>query len=277
MQENMQDTQSTQASQERQIKKDILGDKRRYLTAGIMIVILGVVFYINSMLLIWLMLGVCFMLGFDESLKLFAIKRNFYLYLCAGITWTLAFFNSSPIQSGIFTAMILCGILAYRQKLEPRSILPFLYPTLPFLAIYAIYINSGISAIIWLIVTVAITDTGAYFGGRMFGKTPLSQTSPNKTLEGAGVGIGFGIIVGSILGISPSGGFIPALLVSIGVSITSVLGDLFESYLKRKANIKDSGSILPGHGGVLDRFDGILFGAVTMYFLLCFLPAWHQL
>ena len=124
---------------------------------------------------------------------------------------------------------------------------------------------------IWLVACVALTDTGAYFGGRLFGKNPLTPTSPKKTIEGAGVGIALGILAGSIAGIGPSGGFIPSLLISVVVSTASVFGDLFESYLKREADVKDSGSILPGHGGILDRFDGIFFGAIAMYLLLSFL------
>lgn len=252
----------------------ILSEKERYLTAGVLIAVIAVAFIINHPLVIWGLLGLCFVAGFVESLKLFSLKPSVILTLSAIGIWIMAYFNTSPISCGVFVAMGYAGWLAYRRSISPKTILPFIYPTLPFLILYALYKDMGaygLSSLIWLIVCVAFTDTGAYFGGRLFGRNPLTPTSPKKTIEGAGVGVVLGIVVGSIAGIGPSGGFIPSLLISVVVSVSSVLGDLFESYLKREADVKDSGSILPGHGGVLDRFDGIFFGGIAMYFLLSFL------
>jgi phosphatidate cytidylyltransferase len=120
---------------------------------------------------------------------------------------------------------------------------------------------------LWLLITVAIADTGAYFTGKAIGKTKFSDTSPNKTLEGVFGGIIIATILGTYMGlyIAP---FWTALVVTLLTATASVFGDLFESYLKREAGVKDSGDILPGHGGILDRIDGYLFGAPMMVIAL---------
>ena len=127
-----------------------------------------------------------------------------------------------------------------------------------------LYKDFGIYSVVWLIIVVAFTDTFAYFSGKYLGKTKFSPTSPNKTWEGVAGGIIAGTIFGSVAGLYFNG-FLFALTLSFFVSFFSVFGDLFESYLKRGANLKDSGNIFPGHGGVLDRLDGYLFGVVILY------------
>ncbi|HIP62231.1 MAG TPA: CDP-archaeol synthase, partial [Sulfurovum sp.] len=93
--------------------------------------------------------------------------------------------------------------------------------------------------------------------------------SPNKTLEGFVGGVIAGTTGGSIIAVSLMDiSFLAALVISLLAAKTSIFGDLFESYLKRRAGVKDSGSILPGHGGVLDRIDGYLFAGVVMFVLL---------
>lgn len=122
-------------------------------------------------------------------------------------------------------------------------------------------------SLLWLLVVVAGADVGAYFVGKSIGATKFCETSPNKTLEG----VAGGVITAAILGVTFSldeVGFWAALFISLAVAVASVFGDLFESYLKREADVKDSGDILPGHGGILDRTDGYLFGAVVMLVLL---------
>ena len=117
----------------------------------------------------------------------------------------------------------------------------------------------------WLLVALFVVwgaDTGAYFAGRRFGRRKLApRVSPNKTLEGlAGgllVGVGVGLLVALSTGIPVTR--LPGLaLVCVVAALFSVVGDLFESLLKRHAGVKDSGRLIPGHGGVLDRIDGVL-------------------
>lgn len=122
-------------------------------------------------------------------------------------------------------------------------------------------------SLLWLLVVVAGADVGAYFVGRSIGKTQFCSTSPNKTIEGVIGGVVVAAILGSIFSIETFG-LATALLISLVVAVASVFGDLFESYLKREANVKDSGNILPGHGGILDRTDGYLFAGIIMLVLL---------
>ena len=118
---------------------------------------------------------------------------------------------------------------------------------------------------LWLLTALAIVwaaDSGAYFAGRTFGKHKLApRVSPNKTIEGLAGGWIAGLVValgfGWLAGVQLANVGWLLLVASVAV-LASVLGDLFESLLKRHAGAKDSGSIIPGHGGVLDRIDGVL-------------------
>ncbi len=117
----------------------------------------------------------------------------------------------------------------------------------------------------WLLVAIAIVwtaDTGAYFAGRAFGKHKLSpRISPNKTVEGLVGGMLAGLIAG-VFGGWIAGASLQQLplvaLVAFIVVLFSVIGDLFESLLKRHVGVKDSGNLIPGHGGILDRIDSVL-------------------
>jgi phosphatidate cytidylyltransferase len=130
---------------------------------------------------------------------------------------------------------------------------------------------------LWWIVLMFLgtwgADTGAYFAGRAFGKRKLAPNiSPNKTVEGA-----YGGVATAILGVSLVGGLalgIPLwVTIPLGVllAVASIVGDLYESWMKRKFGIKDSGSMIPGHGGILDRIDSFLAVAlVTSLFALIY-------
>ncbi len=125
--------------------------------------------------------------------------------------------------------------------------------------------------ILFLIVTVWAGDIMALFSGMLFGKHKLyPKISPNKTFEGL-----LGAIIGSvIMGLLFAFFFLPSLdkrdclLVTVGIGILGQLGDFTESMLKRSAQVKDSGQLFPGHGGVLDRIDSFLFAAPFLYYLL---------
>lgn len=139
-----------------------------------------------------------------------------------------------------------------------------------FAALLADVPSEGISLLLLAIVGTVGHDVGAFFIGRAAGRTPLSALSPNKTVEGL-----LGGMVGSIvavfvfsvlLGVGPfsAGG---ALLLGIVIAVMAPLGDLSESLFKRDLGIKDMGTLLPQHGGVLDRFDGMLFVLPATYYV----------
>ena len=131
------------------------------------------------------------------------------------------------------------------------------------LFVLTLYQDYGMMTMMWLLVAVAVTDVGAYFTGKAIGRTKFSDTSPKKTLEGVFGGVILATLAGSFVGVNVVPFWI-AIVVTFFTSVSSVFGDLFESYLKREAGVKDSGDILPGHGGALDRVDGYLFGAIMM-------------
>ncbi len=125
-----------------------------------------------------------------------------------------------------------------------------------------------------LIASLWINDTMAYITGSFFGKTPLSKISPKKTWEGTIGGAILAIITVSLLAVNlfQVEVFAAAGIATIG-AIMGTLGDLLESKLKRMANIKDSGSIMPGHGGFLDRFDSLLVATVFVWLFVKLLAA----
>ncbi len=110
-----------------------------------------------------------------------------------------------------------------------------------------------------------VGDTGAYLGGRAFGRRPLAPTiSPNKTVEGLAIGVVIATAAVWWAGLSQEwfGGTKGAIM-GTSIALAAPLGDLFESYLKRDANTKDTGTLFGAHGGALDRLDAILFTAVV--------------
>ena len=128
----------------------------------------------------------------------------------------------------------------------------------------------GIEYVIFALVVIWSTDSGAYFIGKKFGKKKLwPDISPNKTIEGFFGGIAMAIIFALVFQfISPiSSSYITLIVVTILASTFGQIGDLVESALKRHYNVKDSGNILPGHGGILDRFDSLLFVLPLLHFL----------
>ncbi len=127
----------------------------------------------------------------------------------------------------------------------------------------------GEAIVIDVLVGTFLGDTGAYLGGRMFGRRPLAPSiSPGKTVEGLVIGM-----VCAVLGVWIAGRYeewLPgshALVLGLGVALVAPVGDLFESFVKREAHIKDSGGLFGAHGGALDRLDAVLFTAVAGYYI----------
>ncbi len=144
-----------------------------------------------------------------------------------------------------------------------------LYVGLPLGALVWIDLWFGPRPVVFVITIIALSDSAQYFAGRAFGRRKLAPTvSPAKTLEGALGGVVAAAAAGALLG--PLWGQAGAPLIGAGLGLVlclvGIVGDLFESLLKRSAGVKDSSTLIPGHGGVLDRIDAYLF-AVPAYVL----------
>jgi phosphatidate cytidylyltransferase len=143
-----------------------------------------------------------------------------------------------------------------------------LYVGIPLGALSWVQVSLGPGATTWLLVIIAVSDSGQYYTGRAFGRTPLAPVvSPKKTREGAIGGVVIATAAGFLLGPLwlpqwPAGqaAGLAAALASFGI-----VGDLFESLLKRSAGMKDASQLIPGHGGVLDRIDSHLFAAPVFF------------
>lgn len=246
---------------------EILGGLSTRVKTGIILIIaMLIIGYIDSYFLFWLVFGIMLIIAVKEAKDLYKLEdKSIYIYIL--LLWVAVYFYPMPVDLIFIVAMGYASQLAYKRKLDRKMILPLLYPTASFVFLISLYSEFGVMVLFWLLVIVAATDIGAYFAGKTFGKTPFSETSPNKTLEGVIGGMTLAIILGTLTSINEIG-ILGAIIVSAIVSLSSVFGDLYESYLKREAGVKDSGNILPGHGGVLDRVDGYLFGAIVMLVLL---------
>lgn len=149
-----------------------------------------------------------------------------------------------------------------------RALWASLYPG-PYFAHLALLRGEGLAAALFPVLVTWATDTAAYFAGSKFGRTPLApRISPKKTVEGALGGLLFGVAAGALFGHIAGRGALPWALIGMAASIAAQAGDLIESGLKRKAGVKDSGALLPGHGGVLDRFDSLMISGAVVYYLL---------
>jgi phosphatidate cytidylyltransferase len=206
------------------------------------------------------------------------------LGLVAVLTLGVAAYNKGVAALGAVTVLLVVfGFIWYVGAKRTVDVLDglgatiFVYVWVGFLGSYALLLVSprysvdrhGLAFLFGAIVLGVANDTGALFIGRWLGRHPLSPTlSPNKTVEGTIGGTLLTLIVGAIvLPLISPWTLHAALEVSVAVVIVEPLGDLFESMVKRTLGVKDAGRLLPGHGGLLDRIDGLLFVLPTVFYL----------
>lgn len=149
---------------------------------------------------------------------------------------------------------------------------PFLFSFIPF----SWLLNNGKFIVVYILAGAWITDTFAYFIGKAFGKHKLSKISPKKTIEGCiggivGATLFFGIYSYYLNNIGIESNWVIMTFVGIISSIISQIGDIAASSIKRFCDVKDFGTIMPGHGGVLDRFDSVIFIAPFIFMLFQFI------
>lgn len=204
-----------------------------------------------------------------------SIAKALYLAGFAALGWMLLevpgiwqYVFAVVVAFWLVAAVIVLTYPSSGQLLKPPVLIPAGYVVVggAWLALVALVgSDGGPWIILWLFVVVWSTDIGAYFCGRRFGRRKLAaQVSPGKTWEGAFGGVALATLIGTALGL-----LLPALVMltphaaywvigALLVAVISVFGDLFESALKRTSGVKDSGSLFPGHGGMLDRIDSLL-------------------
>lgn len=133
--------------------------------------------------------------------------------------------------------------------------------------------SSGLWWLLTLLLGVWGFDTGAFFAGHFFGRHKLAPNiSPGKTWEGVVGGLVFSVAAALLFTVRPLGvNWLLAILLGLLVGVAATLGDLAESLIKRQTHVKDSGMIMPGHGGILDRIDSLLFAVIVVYFFAQFI------
>lgn len=241
--------------------------KDRIVTGLVLLFVVLLIGFLDNLLVMWLVFGAVYLLAFHEAVKLFGLENRNSLYFYALLLWLIAGIYPYGDDLFVLAGVVYASGVAYSKDMQWKNFLPFIYPTAGMLFIFTMYQEYGVISLLWLLITVAMTDVGAYVVGKSVGKTKFCETSPNKTMEGVAGGIFVATLSGLFVGLT----FVDAwtsFIISFMVATSSIFGDLFESSLKRKASVKDSGNILPGHGGVLDRIDGYLFGAIVMLVLM---------
>ncbi|MEB2822873.1 phosphatidate cytidylyltransferase [Campylobacter upsaliensis] len=240
-------------------------DMTRIISGFVMIIAVIIIALIDVFWINFVVFGLLLYFAFDEAKKLFNVPNA--SFIPAFLAFLLGSYYEKALFFGFLLVILVVGYLSYKKAENLRLSLIYLYPTLPILALWQVYLDEGMIRLFLLILLVVLCDSGAYFIGKMLGKTPFSQTSPNKTLEGVIGGVLCAVVGGGLVGII-MGEFWLWVVLGFFVAVLAVIGDLIESYFKRVANLKDSGDLIPGHGGILDRIDAVMIASFAMVVLL---------
>ena len=262
--------------------------KKRVITAllGLPLLIAAVWFdeplpWFTILVAIWGILAIL------EFYRLVAVSRLPVL-AWFGLIWTLLFILSPHFDYDFIVPLLLTSAVAlsliWLLLSSPKggtfvswawSVVGILYVGWLLSYLVALRLDAGRNWVFFALFTTFASDTAAFFIGRTLGRHHLApRISPNKTWEGAIAGI-FGAIIASLLLVLPSPLSVPigygqAILLGFLVSIFGQFGDLAESLLKRNTGVKESGNLVPGHGGILDRMDSVVFAGIVVYFFYAF-------
>lgn len=256
----------------------------RVLSGAILLVVFGASLWFLPSAALLAIAEVVLVLAFVELARLFAqggitIPRvgagALACATCAEIAWP-----GLRIEVVLVGGVVLVALLALMDGPGPAaiprfgaSLAPALYLGLPLGMLVATHRWLGRDAVLMLVAIVVVSDSLQYYSGRILGKHLLAPSiSPKKTIEGAIGGVVGGIVTAVLAGRWWLPIETPASLALIGALVVAagIVGDLFESLLKRSAGVKDSSGLIPGHGGVLDRIDALLFAAPVYYVVLSF-------
>ena len=256
---------------------------KRVLVAVFFIPLLIYIFHVGDIALASFLALIAFQMMFE--LREMFFKKGIIVPRIIIILGLIVFLSSIYFgivlifASLLLTLIVIMSFDLFTNQLEgamirgSAAIFIVVYIAILLSSIYHIrLLENGRSLILSLLFMIWITDTSAYFVGRAIGKhKAIFKASPNKSLEGFLAGIFFSFAGSFILirffGVSLS----QAIAAAISGGIFGQIGDLFESMLKRDAGVKDSSNVLPGHGGILDRFDSLLLASPVFYVILYFI------
>jgi phosphatidate cytidylyltransferase len=265
---------------------------RRWLTALIILPLLLLVLFKGGHVLFVLLLLVVNGLAQWEFLGMFQPDADAFRRLKAiilGSVLLLSFCTAQRVTTlcnpsgplfvlvGILFVLLLFYLIAYSHIPDLSrdlmvNVLALLYiPLLLGHFVWLRYLSDGQWWVFWLLMVIMAGDTGAFYAGRTWGKTKLyPEVSPGKTWAGVAGGMAAALIVGAAVGrwALPSMSLMGLAMLALLLAVVGLLGDLFESMLKRQAQVKDASEILPGHGGMLDRLDSLLFAAPLVVYSL---------
>jgi phosphatidate cytidylyltransferase len=256
--------------------------KTRIITGVVLVAVLIAMLFLSSTVVFPIMISLISMIGVTELLRANRIINYRPFFVISLIFAAIAPFmvrGYIPFSFSnlciVFALAFVCCLIHKHGRINPER--------LGFSFAMSMFISYGLCSMMILVdktygifyfavamICAWVTDAGAYFVGSFFGKHKLAPNlSPNKTVEGAIGGVAVNVIISVIFGIIYTAWinkdatllFVPLLLSVAAGSVLGMLGDLFESAVKRYYKIKDFGSLMPGHGGVLDRFDSVLIVA----------------
>ncbi len=237
--------------------------KKRWLTAIIAIFIVCVCLFSSNPF--WFLILVCalVLVSIWECSRLLDLD-NYYLAvnLFSSILFLAGVYKMN-IPFMLFSAFIplfLLGTLVFlTSEVKLGGIFPFYYLVFPFSWALYLKMKGEIVFLIAIAISVWAGDAGAYFIGKSFGRRKLHPISPKKTVEGALGGFLVGSVLSALFLVIFGWCVFKAFMAASIFNVSGQIGDLFESYLKRRAGVKDSGRLFPGHGGALDRIDSLIF------------------
>ncbi|HQG04628.1 MAG TPA: phosphatidate cytidylyltransferase, partial [Thermoleophilia bacterium] len=258
-------------------------------------IISGVIIAVLAILVIaqggWLYFGVFTVLAFAALLEFYRLTRAYKPLKLAGLVtlalmlvfawWGTPFAVLGAAAAGVALSAVLGMIVGPKPGVTGRvgvTVLGALYVGLGFSFLLLMrnlvlpghaLPDLGRDMVLTVVFGTWAGDTMAYFTGKWFGATPMTPTlSPKKTWEGFAGGLIGTVLLVVLIGLYTELGPLESVILGLTIGIVGPLGDLFESLVKRDVQIKDSGRGIPGHGGILDRFDALLWTAVACYYLL---------
>ena len=263
--------------------------KQRVISGAVLVVILAITLYFGGIVTCGLMALVS-LVGNMELLRVYGVNKKTPGIVCylATVLYYIAIYLDRmdiivPMMVIYLLVMLAVYVLTfptYNDKQIMAAFMDFFYVSVMLSFVYLIRnMEHGLVLVLLIFVSSWINDTCAYFVGRALGKHKMAPVlSPKKSIEGLIGGIVGAGVFGAVFGILfdkyvDTMNYAPLLFAVVGAvgALPAVIGDLAASAIKRNNDIKDYGKLIPGHGGILDRFDSIIFTAPIIYYLLVYL------